>query len=321
MRKSPTDKIRFFLIFWVEWFSLWSFGSLGHNLRKAHEKKSEGRAGAKYASITPSSNLFLFRSLLFNPQHPSLHSHYPTPSCPPPPSSLQPATDTFCIWRVQPREQSSLSFPKISWWEREITNWTSGFGAAQPLVIRPGSGSWACLDPEPLDQYTLPTCLTDWLGLTSLLFTHSLSLSVPLPLLLPSYFPPWWVRVHRLGRCSSDLRLDSLKTAQRGFITLLLHPPSQNNTDGLFLFFLNCCRKRYKTNRSTCSWKAFQHRLCLSALVSSTGSIDACQLGGEHHVFSAACSPNIWCHYIPWETLVAEARREVEEIPTWRSHL
>lgn len=66
------------------WFSLWSLKGLGHwfNLRKAHEKKREGIAGAKYASITLSSNLFLFPSLLFIPQQPSLHSSYPTPSCP-----------------------------------------------------------------------------------------------------------------------------------------------------------------------------------------------------------------------------------------------
>lgn len=43
---------------------------------------------------------------------------------------------------------------------------------------------------------------------------------------------------------------------------------------------------------------------------------------GEHHSsFLAACSVNIWCHRIPWETRVAEARREVEEKPTWRAHL
>lgn len=87
------------------------------------------------------------------------------------------------------------------------------------------------------------------------------------------------------------------------------------------LFFLNCWGQRYKSNCSTCSWKAFQRRLCFSALVSSTGSIRSVPTGGERHVFTAACSMNIWCHYVPWETLVAEARREVEEIPTWHSHL
>lgn len=34
---------------------------------------------------------------------------------------------------------------------------------AQPLVISPGSGSSACLDPQPLAQYTLPRCLPDCL--------------------------------------------------------------------------------------------------------------------------------------------------------------
>lgn len=65
---------------------------------------------------------------------------------------------------------------------------------AQPLVISPGSGSSARLDPQPLAQYTLPSCLpdcltdlTDWLSLTPLLLTLSPSLSCSLtPLLLLS---------------------------------------------------------------------------------------------------------------------------------------
>lgn len=63
---------------------VWSLKDLGHwlSLKKAHEKKRESRAGAKYSAIIPSSKLFLFPSLLFPPHHPSLLSHYPTPSCP-----------------------------------------------------------------------------------------------------------------------------------------------------------------------------------------------------------------------------------------------
>lgn len=67
----------------VYWFSLWSFGFGNFGVISGKLKRRKA-----YASITPSSNLFLFRSLLFIPQHPSLHSHYPTPSCPPPPLSF-----------------------------------------------------------------------------------------------------------------------------------------------------------------------------------------------------------------------------------------
>lgn len=187
VRKSAAPWIRFdfFEFFWVEWFSLWSLGSLGHDLRKAHEKKSKGRAGAKYASTTPSSNLFLFRSLLFNPQHPSLDSHYPTPSCPPPPSSLQPATDTFCIWRVQPREQSSLSFPKISWWERERDHQLNQ-GVRSSTAPGYKTREWELSLPGPRAFRSIYTAyLSDWL--TGSYFTVIHALSLPL---CPTPFAP-----------------------------------------------------------------------------------------------------------------------------------
>lgn len=60
--------------------------------------------------------------------------------------------------------------------------------------------------------------------------------------------------------------------------------------------------------------------LHLWAALDQFGVQDLCP-GEKHSSFLAACSVNIWCHRIPWETRVAEARREVEEKPTSRAHL
>lgn len=124
-------------------------------------------------SLTSSSSHNTHPFTAATPPHPA-HS---------PPSSLQPVTDTFCIWRVQPNEQSDLSFPKISQWERDhlFNQWVWSSTA-------PGykTWEWELSLPGPRAFRSLHTAyLSD--RLTGTYFTVTRKLSLPL---CPAPFAP-----------------------------------------------------------------------------------------------------------------------------------
>lgn len=122
---------------------------------------------------------------------------------------------------------------------------------AQPLVISPRIGSATCSDPLPFAHWAVHCSPADWLSAwlteSHLPVAHSLSLSVPTPSLLPSYFPP------RSARDWEGAPQTFVWTARRRhredfFARLLFSPSSPSHLSSLIKstwmdFFVFCRRQ------------------------------------------------------------------------------
>lgn len=133
------------------------------------ERRGEWSEAEHEQETPPNSPLlvsFSFPSLLFIPPHPSLARLLPHPILLTPllPQCSQPQTLAFCMKGFNPMNNPvCLSQNKPVGEGSPSEPGRLEQRGAQPLVISPGSGSSACLDPQPLAQYTLPCCLPDCL--------------------------------------------------------------------------------------------------------------------------------------------------------------